>query len=205
MGYPTVANLKEYLQSAKLLGYPTLSNEQALIDFQGAIDSAVDILEKTTRYDPFFVDAADVTRYFSPNESRILPLRAGLYSLTSLTINGSAKTVNTDFWLCARHGEPTTYIQFARPTYGNPNSIVIVGKWGFAATISAEIKEAVLAKAASVLTSRIMMSVSSGLQSLKINNSVEEQYDAKQWNEFAAKQDDIFRTIVEPLRRGKFA
>lgn len=107
----------------------------------------------------------DVTRYFDGNGDERLPI-GDLRSLTSLTVDGVALTVNDDFHLrplnAVADGEPYTSIELIQPetAFANSNprrghiipyifeelqrSVVVVGKWGYSATPPADVKVAVM-------------------------------------------------------------
>ena len=76
-------------------------------------------------------------------------------SLTSLTVTGDARTVNSDFWLlpenAAANEEPYESIEFYVPAWGLPRSIVVVGVWGWATTIPDDVWVAVCHYASATL------------------------------------------------------
>lgn len=111
------------------------------------IAAAVEWWNQQTGYNPF--RGATGTRVFDPPGSisghfanpigggSVLMLDNGIVTLTSLSINGVAKTLGTDFWMkpdnAAGEGRPWEMVKFAYPIFGTPQTISIVGVWGFCA------------------------------------------------------------------------
>jgi hypothetical protein len=126
------------------------------------LEAAIEALEEETGRSPFLVDANDVTKKFSPPFDDWISLGGPWTSITSVTADGSALTVNEDYWL-----EPTTApytsVKFAYPQLGLPQTIVIVGKRG--TSIPTELYNAVLDYAAGKVykTAAIAGSVDSGM------------------------------------------
>lgn len=200
MAYPTATELKTFLLSAGLISDPTVPPD-SYIDYQGAVDSAVLEWEQYSGWKPFLIDTNDVTRYFDPPNSRALRFGAGLSSLTSVTVNGTVLTVGTDFFLkeenAPTEGLPYTWLEFRYRQYGSPNmrydlpkSVVIIGKWGRVATITADIKTAVLNGAAALVMNQCALRESGGGLSEWREGDVMQKYSAAESIRF----EEAYRT-----------
>lgn len=211
MAYPTVAELKTFLLSAGLITDPTIPPDSYL-DYQGAIDTAVEDWERYCGWKPFLIDNADVTRYFDPPNGNILRFGAGLLSLTSLTVNGDALTENTDFFLkdenATVQGMPYTYLKFLYRQLGYPSgaysrSVVIVGKWGRVSTVPASVKDAVMVRAASGLLAQIgLRNSQGGLSEVRLEGGITEKYSAANITQLGGLWDTQFEKTVRAFYRG---
>lgn len=172
--WPTATDIKDFLAASGVIASPPTGNA-ILLDYDGAASDALAQFEDATGYHPFEAAAADATRYYTPNGTDILDLRAGVAAaLTSLTVgysptsSGTALTVNQDYWLkpinALAEGRPYNYIQFAGRQAGPERSVVIVGKFGYCANgaIPENAYRAVLRMAALTLLPQLYAMMSHG-------------------------------------------
>lgn len=148
----TSTELESYLDG---LGVSTIPGGITLAD---EIQAAADEWEAATGYLPFIVEGSDSTIRLSPGCSSLLDLRTGYVSITSVSVGagpsdtGTAITLGTEYWLrpqgAASDSKPYNFIQFAYYGGGEENSIIVVGKRGYAATIPAMAWNAVRDRAA---------------------------------------------------------
>mgnify|MGYP001577782326 FL=1 len=120
------------------------------LDLATAVAAGIDAFERDTGRK--FLATGDTTRNFDlPTNSRgMLDFKADLSALTSLAIQGTAYTLNTDFRLLAEdadeEGLPWTRVQFARRwifplEWTNVRVIAIVGRWAYASSSGAGMPE----------------------------------------------------------------
>lgn len=119
------------------------------IDLQDQIDAAVEELERISGQSPFLVQALNADFKFDPSRTTQLNLRSRWVSIATVTVAGDAKTEDTDFWL-KPYGGPYTYIEFddALISDGQPLSITVNGKRGYASELPQRVYDALLNYAA---------------------------------------------------------
>lgn len=155
-----------------------------------ALAAAIATWNSMTGYEPFL--AASATRYFDPpggsprgfaspkGGSNVLRFDCGLVSLTSLSVAGVSKTQGTDFWLKpankAASGKPYEWAEFSAPLYGKPNDVVVVGSWGYSATVPDDAWNAVLELAAAIAVAGPNVKASGGVLSYTIGSQVSETF-----------------------------
>ncbi len=76
-----------------------------------------------------------------------MDLRGQWFTIVSVTVDGTALTVNEDFWLRPFNG-PYTAIEFNTVQFGDPFTIVVNGKRGVGSNIPLRAWDAVLEWAA---------------------------------------------------------
>jgi len=139
--WPTVDELKAWLAAANLIELPA-TGEAALLEYGAAVDAGLEAWEAATGYTPFMAAATDVTRYYTPDGSDLLDLRGGLVAApTSVAVGysptsaGTVLTADHDYWLLPLNaismGRPATSIRFSARQGGQPQSIVITGRFGY--------------------------------------------------------------------------
>lgn len=144
MAYPTWLDLKAFLRSRDLE-----CSDLTKSDYDRAVENAIEQWEFCTGWDPFISNSVDETRTIDGPEGSLIFPPFGIVALTSLTI-GSLLTVSTEYWLQHRRPDSGPYmaIELAGYATGERRSVVMVGKFGFAATCPAAVKEAILSHAA---------------------------------------------------------
>lgn len=152
---PTGSDIETFLAESQIDHSLSLST----LDRYAA--AGVERFNRESGWLPFFASNSDTTREFDPpgfaggydssytrGGERKLLLRTGLVSLTSLTVAAVAKTLNTDFWLrpsnAVDEGRPYTIVEFRAPVYGEPNTIAIVGRWGYCTVLPDDAFESML-------------------------------------------------------------
>ncbi len=180
-GWPTVAEVTTRLGEAGIASADIPSSTS----LQRSIDAAIKRFKNISRFFPFLSTGTEETRRFSPPESGVLKLKAGLLTLTSLTTHNypnataTTLTVNEDFWLmpedAAEKEEPYRWIEFRRWQHGLPRSIALVGKWGFSLTVPDDAWEAVM-QLALAHALRLKSSAVSGGMSSWMEGNVQETY-----------------------------
>lgn len=107
--YPDETALADFLSGLPL---PGMAEAAAALDLAGFAAAAADQWEDETGWFPFLADGADSARVFDPpSDSRLLPLAAGLLSLTSLTVGwtgtgtGTAQTAGRQFRLLPQNAD----------------------------------------------------------------------------------------------------
>lgn len=188
--WPTVSDAVSFMEAAGL----TVSNTSLTnMKFDLALAAAIDAFETDTGFDPFIAAAADSTRYYSPDGTKIIDLRGGLVaSPTSVTVsydpgggyNGTELTTS-DYWMkpdgADGSTQPYTWIECAGVPRGLPRSIVIVGKFGYTpnATGPAEdARYAVLCKAAAIIAPQMRRELGNGVISWR-EGDTQRQYGAE--------------------------
>lgn len=192
---PTVLELGRLLQSAGMVATPPTA-EQTIADYATAINAAADEWSRVTGYKPFLADAADVLRKFDPPGPTIRGTRygyrarggerfvefagTGLVSITSMTTGvdsvstGTVRTLGTDFYLypseAAAEGIPWTHAEFVLPVWGSQQSVQVLGKWGFSATLPDDAWQAILFMAAVRLAPQLSSLLTGGQSQVKLGN-----------------------------------
>jgi hypothetical protein len=184
--YPVAADLDSLLTAAGV--------DTSTLDLATAIASGISAFEHTTGRLPMLAGAdvndrsaalADRSRTFDPpsGADRVLDLGADLASLTTLTINGTAQTLGTDFWLepanALPQGRAYRFIHFslsrwcfssALPLPQWKNSIAITGRWGFNTAIPDDAWLAMVELAALTLYEQWRHAGSAGMASIAIGS-----------------------------------
>lgn len=142
--------------------------------------------------------------------SRTLALDAGIVTLTSLNIGVSAGggghvlAAGTDFYLRPSNapamGLPYTSIEFRGPLSGLPSSIRIDALWGFATTINAMYRRAILADAAAAYAPQLAISKSGFLTSWS-ESGVTETFDKNPFAPHIATWQGQMTRALAGLRR----
>lgn len=200
---PTETDLSALLYSAGMIAAPATST-QAQADYATAITAASDEWNRVTGYKPFLANAADVLRKFDPPGPMIRGTRygyrsrggerflefegCGLVSLTSVTTGvdnvsaGTVRTLGTDFYLypanAVAENTPYTRIEFVLPVYGSQQSVQVLGKWGFSATLPDDAWSAILRMAALELVPSLELGKFGGLKSWKDSDASETYGDS---------------------------
>ncbi len=184
--YPTGDDLTTYLTS---LGIVATDAAMTALNLDVKAAAASSAWETQTRWKPFL--SAPGTRYFDApglaggtnwgawmGGRRRLFLEGGLLSVTSVTINltlvnttGLDRTLNYDYWLRPQtapyESEPYTFVEFRAPVYGEPNSVKIVGSWGYATAVPDDAWQAILQYGALLTYPELSLGISKGLYSMR--------------------------------------
>lgn len=184
--YPTEVNLQSYIEAMGLTAPPSAR-------LSAALAQAVRQWESATGWAPFLKDSVDRTVYFDPPRvgsfGCILSLDRGLLSLTSVKVGveadrtgGTTVTQGVDFLMLPADGgtdeKPWTDIQFlTNLPYFLPQSVQVVGKFGYATACPSDASEAILAYA----TAKLMPVIQGGNGPLKRvkQGGIEEEYSTE--------------------------
>lgn len=178
--YPTSANVQRELTSRGMVEI-TPTAVQALLDYDAAAaDGRRKVEGETGRR---FLGVTQTRTFDYPCGSRTLPLRQDLCALTSLVVGGTAKVLNTDFYLKPDDADldelPWDRVEFNWPysvALINPRrAITIAGTWGYSALIPDDAWNAMLDAACMYLTPSLQTAITNGLVSWKMDN-LEERY-----------------------------
>lgn len=167
-GYPVGADLLDRIEALGILA----GGAAVTLGLDDRIASAIADWETDTGHAPFLSASADSTRAFDPpRNSCRLELDTGLASLTSVSVSGSALTLGTGFETypanAAAKGQPITAIEFGYPLSGLARSVSIVGKWGYATSLPAAAREAILTRAMILCHPDLALGISRGLYSIQ--------------------------------------
>lgn len=211
---PSAEHVEILLRAANY--WPT-DNDQidgALLQAQINIAGAVAQFERRTGWHPFVSSGviSEIRRFSATDPYGVLDLRGGLLTLTSLTIGGSARTINENVWALPANAsnitEPYTQLQIYG-SYGHlngyvkPNQIVVTGEWGRFRLWPADAWQAVLREAAlQTLTTtnqeQDMGSISEDgfSESYDLVGPIDPKTIAKMWPDEFEKAVQRFRRIV---------
>jgi hypothetical protein len=149
------------------------------VTLQDELDAAVEMLEELSGQSPFLIEDAAADFLLDPSRRTFLDLRSRWPSITSVSIDGTAQTANEDYW-AKPYGGPYTSLEFlaAVVSNGEPHSVTVNGKRGYAATIPLRAWNAVLDYAAGKVYEKAAMSgaVSSGAVSRIKQDTVDIQF-----------------------------
>jgi hypothetical protein len=143
MPYPTYLDLKAFL-NARGLSCSDLTDD----DYRGMAASAAAEWEARTGWLPFLAGASE-TRTIDGPEGRLIIPPFGIVSLTVLAIDGTSYTVDQDYFLQYKIlNGPYQAIEMDGYLTGARRSIALTGVFGYTATLPADVKLAILGKAA---------------------------------------------------------
>jgi hypothetical protein len=167
-GYPIDADLADRIEALGILA----TGEGWGFDLGAKVGAAIADWERDTGHLPFLAASSMSVHYFDPpRRSCRLDFDGGLASLSSLTISGTTLTVDEDFFLmptnAAARGLPITGVEFAAPVSGEPRSIAVTGRWGYATTLPDAAYEAILCKALLYSQPELALGVSKGVYSVQ--------------------------------------
>jgi len=226
MPWPDADEFANFLVGCGLRDNPPTAIQQGM-DLDDALNSAVEKWNGLTHYWPFLSTGVDETRQFDPPTGRVLDLRGGLVSFTSLYTDqvfqstdslatGNQRENLRDFRLmpndAPQENKPWTYIVTGWPSsidYGFPGaygvspvagSIGITGKWGYCldANLPRSARRGVMALAAQELMPQIILEKTrGGLKRLSQGDST------KEWD-FNAANDLLDGMVKKALKDGGF-
>lgn len=211
MPYPVSADLTTFLTDSGLTAPSATTLAQA-------VNAAVEAWEQSTGYIPFISTGSDTTRYYDPNGTDYIDLRAGVVAVTSVTTGlsptdttGTVLAVNEDFWLtptdATERERPHTGIRFRTRQRGDARSVKVIGKFGYCLTgaFPADAFLAILKKAAAIVLPIINNASTGAAQKVK-QRDVEYTYGDGSANGLSASintYDSAFRMAVARYRLTK--
>lgn len=211
--YPTDTQLAARLYAAGVISAP-LTPEQAQMEYAGACEAAADAWEQMTGFAPFLAQGTDSTRVFDGDGSCIVPLRGGYVSITSVSLNGTVRTLNTDYRLMPENaildGKPITYIKWggglgrpfpAYPGYAGP--VAVTGKRGAYASLTALAVDGILSIAVLSLLGDFEFSKFRGIKSWVIGTD-ERVYDQQAFTRYSVVcEANLARALLKYKNSGK--
>lgn len=113
------------------------------VDLTDEIAAAVYQFERLTGFQPFKAETSDSTRNYDTQRYTgtpyVLDFGCGYVSITSISVDGTALVLGTDYWLepsdAPSDAKPWTRARFATIYSSTPQAIEIVGKRGYASSI----------------------------------------------------------------------
>jgi hypothetical protein len=190
--YPTASDLERFLIATGIVS-TTPQSPFTFLDLAQSVQAAKTSFEG--RIGRVILAGASSSRIYDPPmyPRPFLLLRAELAAFVSLTVNGVAKTLNTDFFMKPENadqvGRPWNAIEFTVPISGPRRSIVVTGQWGYGLTVSDQFWHAILCRAAYLCYPQLAAVYSKGLVSWKEDDTSENygevpfSYMQKQWDE----------------------
>lgn len=192
--YPTGTDVSTALVAAGVIStMPTEQDKLLMLDtFAGDAKIA---WEDATGWHPFLADTATSSRTFypqGPNKGedlygtrmggdRVMRLHDGLLSCTSLTIGispsdaGTLLTEHDDYYLepveAAIKHRPYEHIRFAARMWGLPESVEIVGRWGFWSEVPEDAWLAILYRGMMSAIDMVAAGMTGGATQIKLGES----------------------------------
>lgn len=193
--WPNYADVQAFAKSSKVADGSLSSVADALdeADYSTALFAVIEKFKRDSLWYPFLgaqgvrtfdppgPDKGPVGAYIGLNVmggSRTLFLGGGLLSVNSIKTGidytnqtGQLQVVGRDCWLgptgAPDVGEPYTQIKFRLNQYGEPQSIVIDGVWGFGLTIPEHVRMAIIRKTMADMTPLFALALTQGRASYK--------------------------------------
>lgn len=213
--YPTVSQLDARLYAAGVISAPHTATEDQE-DYASACTAAWQSWEDISGYQPFLVGAADPasTWVFDGDGSAVVNLLGGFVSISSVSLNGTARTLNTDYRTmplnAALMGKPITYLKWGGTynpfpaLYGYAGPVSVTGLRGYCTSLSALHYEGILAIAIDSLLGESEFSKFRGIKSWKIGTD-ERVYDDKAYDRLRASCAGKVARALSSCRRMKVA
>jgi hypothetical protein len=218
--YPTSGQIESFIRALGILTDEQLAALLDNLDLAGVAEAAQAAWEADTGWLPFLKDTADVARRFNPpgpNRRGLtrggwdrIDLEAGLLSVTSVTTGysltdaGSALALEDDYFLWPANAaalfRPWTALEFNSYRWGQPESLRIVGAWGFSDRIPADAWQAILRHGATIAYSEIALGVSGGATRWT-EADITEEYAAGIFQQHLAAWEQQWRRAVMRYRR----
>ena len=221
-GYPTTTDLEDRLVEAGIT--PPSSGTM-----QSALNAAIEAWERATEWKPFLNAASTTsTRWFSPKGS-ILDIGGLVAAPTTVTIyqsytdagvaeGGTVLVVNRDYVLLPHkalvEGRPYRYIKIVvgtrsgEPYRGHgglrPRSISVLGPFGYATAVPADVYEAILRLAMAEMLRIAALEISGGLSSWMEGN-VQEVYTNDPFGKQIAAHEAFAARVAGRYKRLRMA
>lgn len=133
MSWPTTPELEAVMVSDGII---TAGQFQLSTIDRWAANAQI-FMEGYTGWNPIFSNGnTSELRLFSPNGTSNLSLSSGLLSVQTVVIGSLELEQDKDFWLMGGDNRiPNNWIKFCGYVSGAPNTIRVVGEWGFTNTM----------------------------------------------------------------------
>ena len=209
MAYPTPEELQAFAINA---GVVTAGQDLAL-DYGRVLASAINEFESATGWQPF-ISTTQTRVYDMPYpDGKILDFRAGILSISSFTISGTALTQGVDYVLYPLNapnvGKPYSWCQFITRhvqwwPWTLPANVSITGQFGYASDCPADVKHGILCLACSDLIATKAGAATGGVNGIK-QDDVEIRYSTHTNSSGLTPQQtqltEAYNDIVKRYRR----
>lgn len=150
MSYWTSAEIKTYIESDTF----TLSaSDEAILD--DIRDGVISEFETRTGWNGNFVAQSGTQYYTLSGRSQRMVLDVPAITVSSFTIDGSAQTVNSDYWLEPLNDARKLFIDLGYPRSSAVRGAVVVGTFGYAAACPADVNIAIAEAVLAVYRDRV--------------------------------------------------
>lgn len=170
--WPTEDDLSDLIESCGVVD--TTNAQFAKLNLASKIEAAIEAFETQTKWTPFLADGTATTRSFDFPAGGYLTLDGGLVSITTVASGGQVLTAGQQYVPkpdnAPQRKKPYTSIALRGcppPGYGiSPGrhvTIDVTGVWGYAASVPADVFDAVLGYAAALCVPQIALQISGGV------------------------------------------
>lgn len=167
--YPTEADLKNEILSTGIIDDLTEA-PVSRIPWATHLLAARQAVETATGRR--FKAVVSTRKFDAPDSGTVLKLDADLVSITSVSVGGQPKTLDTDYFGLPTNapsdGKPYTLIEFACWLPQGRRNIEVTGPWGFSLEVPELAWDAILADAALRCVPALETAISNGLKSIKL-------------------------------------
>jgi hypothetical protein len=148
--WPTNTELTAYLPTIGVTAtIPTATQDDSIAE-------ALNVAARELGFWPYLAEDTAQDYLLDPPRRSWLDLRANFFSIVSVELDGTALTINEDFWPTPADG-PYTGLELATPWCGDPQTITVNGKRGVSDVIPDDLYRAVLRYAAGAIYEEQMM------------------------------------------------
>lgn len=172
MPQPTGEDFANYLIGTGLLLTNETEEWSRYIDLEKHVNAAYLNFQHLTGRK--FIAVTETRRFDPPtNANQTLDLGADIVSVTSLTVNGVAKTEGTDFLLSPQNndkeGRPFFMVEFLTGVFTRPipasqrRCVAINGAWGFSLDVDDLVAECIFAGASILAYPQLALAISKGV------------------------------------------
>jgi hypothetical protein len=198
--YPVAEDLKTFLYATQLTDHPTApTGRYAYLDYAGVIAAAITEIERACSRT--FLSAS-VTRTYDPPTDRDghLDLEEEFSAITAVTIDGTALTLNEDYYRLPYNGPPYRTLHLlqrwiAPLAFETRHTVVVTGTLGPATTFPDDVFQAILRAAAAKLAPQIVQLKTRGLASFT-EAGVTQQFDGKTLRELKDQWEAEVQRVV---------
>ena len=210
--------------------YPVDSDITALINGSGITlpsgystsgyaAAAIDEWEKLTGFIPFLNTEGSSAQTFDPpgvrpnaksygslyGGERVMALKGGLVSVASVVSSGQTMVLGTDYRLrpgnAAAKGKPFTWIEFAYPIWGLPDSVVVTGVFGYCSgSIPQTAWDAIVRIGAAMVARDVLQGIYASPTDIKEGDEAVQQDSFRDlgqaWEAYSARMVDFYKLKI---------